>query len=89
MPSPWPAPHVKIIVTPVEVGEIAELVVNDGGVLPENFQPAEWLEANQADLGIVITEAIKDVLFDALEGGLIDHPLLLQRRMKNNGENRD
>ena len=87
--SPWQEPHVEIIVTPVEVGEIAELVVNDGGGLPENFQPAEWLEANRADLGILITEAVKDILFDALEGGLIDHPLLLHRRMENNGKNRD
>lgn len=87
--SPWREPHVEIIVTPIEVGEIAELVVTDGGVLPEKFQPAEWLEANRADLAILITAAVKDILFDALDGGLIDHPLLLHRRMANNGENRN
>jgi hypothetical protein len=84
----WHVPRVAVIVTPKEVGEMADLVVEHGGALPEDFQPAAWLEANRIDLGIVARDAVQDVVFDALEGGLIDHPLLLHRRMNGDGNDR-
>ena len=84
--TPCHVPHVTITVAPMEVSEIAGFVADRGGVLPEKFQPAAWLEANRADLAIVATEAVTNVVADALEGGLIDHPLLLHRRMQSNDE---
>jgi hypothetical protein len=84
--TPCHVPHVTITVTPTEVNEIAGFVADSGGVLPENFQPAAWLKANRADLAIMATEAVTNVVADALEGGLIDHPLLLHRRMGSNDE---
>jgi hypothetical protein len=74
-------PQVVVVVTPAEVREIAETVE----ALPENFDPATWLEENRADIVIVATEAVKDVVFEALEFGLFDHPLVLQRRTADDG----
>jgi hypothetical protein len=60
--TPCHVPQLTITITPKEVGEIAGFVTDSGGVLPENFQPAAWLEANQADLAIVATEAVTNVV---------------------------
>lgn len=73
----WHRPHVVIIITQADVSEIAETVES----LPDNFDPLAWLEQNRIDLGIVVSEAVKDVIFDALEVGLVDHPLVLRRHM--------
>lgn len=74
--NPERIPHLAIIITPTVVSEVAEEVES----LPENFEPTRWLEENRADIVIVATEAVKDIIHEALEIGLADHPLLLHRR---------
>ena len=73
---------VLVTVTAAEVGEIAEQV--DG--LPEDFDPAVWLAENRTEITIVATEAVKDVIYEALEIGLADHPLILPRQIAENEE---
>ena len=86
--SAEPVPHIAIIVTPQEIGEIAELVAEAGLELPADFQPAAWLNAYRDDLRFLATEAVKDVVFDALLFGLKNHPLLEMRRLSRNGGDR-
>jgi len=38
------------------------------GDLPQDFDPVTWLEKNHADLTIVATEAVKEVIYEALVG---------------------
>ena len=58
-------PSIQITITASEVGEMAQEVGN----LPQDFDPATWLEENAADLTIVATEAAKEVVYEALELG--------------------
>lgn len=69
--------RVAIIVTLDEIKEIAQTVKS----LPSDFDPATWLQENRQDIGIVATEAVRDVIWEALEIGLADHPLVLRQRM--------
>ena len=80
--SPERIPHLVIIITPTVVSEIAEEVE----ILPEDFEPTRWLEENRGDIVILATEAVKDIIYEALEIGLADHPLLLHRRNADDGE---
>jgi hypothetical protein len=73
--------RVVITITLAEVSEIAETV----HTLPDDFDPAAWLAENREDIAIVATEAVRDVVWEALEIGLADHPLVLRHRMA--GEN--
>lgn len=72
--APRHVTRVAIIVTLDEIKEIAQTVKN----LPSDFDPATWLQENRQDIGIVATEAVRDVIWEALEIGLADHPLVLR-----------
>ena len=54
--------------------------------LPENFEPTRWLEENRGDIVILATEVLKDIIYEALEIGLADHPFLLHRRNADDAE---
>ena len=69
--------QVVVVVTSTLVSEIAETIED----LPGDFDPATWLEKNQEDISIVATEAIRDVVWEALKIGLADHPLVLQKSL--------
>ncbi len=57
-------PFIQVMITVAEVGEMAREV----GDLPQDFDPVTWLEENHADLTIVATEAVKEVIYEALVG---------------------
>ena len=80
--GPWCAPRVVIVVSPTVVGQIAKSVK-----LPGDFDPAAWLKENRENIAIVATEAIREVVWEALELGLADHPLVLCRRTGGLKEN--
>jgi hypothetical protein len=67
-------PFISVMITATEVGEMAQEVSN----LPHGFGPAIWLEENRADLTVVATEAVKEVVYEALELGLANHPRTVQ-----------
>ena len=75
-------PFITIVITLVEVAKIAETIEG----LTEDFDPATWLEENRAAVTIVATEAVKDVVYEALEFGLADHPFVLHRGIADNRE---
>jgi hypothetical protein len=81
--GPWYAPRVVIVISPTVVGQIAKSVNRLSGV----FDPAAWLKENREDIAIVATEAIREVVWEALELGLADHPLVLRRRSGGSKEN--
>jgi hypothetical protein len=64
-------PSILVMITAAEVGEMAK--AKEIGDLPPDFDPATWLEENHADLSIVATEAVKEVVYEALELGLANH----------------
>ena len=74
--GPWHPPRVAIIISPMVVGQIAKSLER----LPSNFDPAAWLKQNRDPIAIVAAEAVKEVVLEALEIGLADHPLVLRRR---------
>ena len=39
------------------------------GDISEEFDPAIWLEDNRAELTVLATEAVKEVIYEALAGG--------------------
>jgi hypothetical protein len=65
-----------ITLTSDEVSEIAKEV----RVLPDNFDPASWLEENFDSIAALATAAARDIVIEALEIGLADHPLVLLGR---------
>jgi hypothetical protein len=71
----WFARRVVVVVTATIVGDIAKTIED----LPGDFDPVEWLDQNQQDISIVATEAIRDIVWEALKIGLADHPLVQQR----------
>ena len=79
----WYTPRIVIIISPAEVNEIAQTISD----LPSNFDPVEWLEETWADVSIVATEAVKDVVWEALAIGLADHPLVLRHQAHGSGRN--
>jgi hypothetical protein len=81
--GPWYAPRVVIVISPALVGQIAKSVDR----LPGDFDPATWLKENREDITIVATEAIREVVWEALELGLADHPLVLRGRSGSSNEN--
>jgi hypothetical protein len=72
-------PRVTILITPADVLEVAETVAS----LPEDFEPVAWLIENLDNITLVAKEAVKDVLYEALEIGLDDHPLVLRYLMED------
>ncbi|HEY2532779.1 MAG TPA: hypothetical protein VGJ20_33430 [Xanthobacteraceae bacterium] len=74
--GPWYAPRVVIVISPTVVDQIAKSVDR----LPGDFDPVAWLKENREDIAIVASEAIREVVWEALELGLADHPLVLHRR---------
>lgn len=81
--GPWYSPRVVIVISPTVVGQIAKSVNR----LPGDFDAAAWLKENREDIAIVATEAIREVVWEALELGLADHPLVLRRRSGGRKEN--
>ena len=77
------APRVVIVVTPEHVNEIAETISE----LSSNFDPVEWLEETWGDISIVATEAVKDVVWEALAIGLADHPLVISHQAQARARN--
>ena len=73
-------PYINITITPLDVVAIAEGIKK----LPLNFDAVAWLERNKQDIQIVAMEAVKDIVYEALEIGLADHPLVLQHYMTDN-----
>jgi hypothetical protein len=67
-------PFISVMITATEVGEMAQEVGN----LPHGFDPAIWLEENRADLTVVATEAVKEVVYEALELGLANDSRTVQ-----------
>ena len=59
--------------TSSEVANIASEVK----VLPANFDPVSWLEENFESIVTLATAAVRDIVIEALEIGLADHPLVL------------
>ncbi len=81
--GPWFAPHVVIIISPSVVGQIANSVKR----LPGDFDPTVWLKEHREKIAIVATEAVREVVWEALEIGLRDHPLVLRRQAGASKEN--
>lgn len=50
-------------------------------VLPEDFDPVSWLEENFENIATLATAAVKDLVIEALEIGLADHPLVLRGQL--------
>ncbi len=73
--APRHVTRVAIIVTLDEIKGIAQTVKR----LPSDFDPATWLQENRQDIRIVATEAVRDVIWEALKIGLADRPLVLRR----------
>ena len=65
-----------VTLTSAEVGDIAAEVKN----LPTNFDPVTWLENNLENIATLATAAARDIIIEALEIGLADHPLVLLSR---------
>ena len=65
-----------VTLTANEVSEIAAEVKR----LPEHFEPVSWLEENFESIAAVATAAVRDIVIEALEIGLADHPLVLLNR---------
>jgi hypothetical protein len=63
-------PCILVMISATEVGEMAQEVGN----LPQDFDPATWLEENRIDLTIVANEALKEVVYEALEKGQGEPP---------------
>jgi len=63
-----------VTLTSTEVSKIAAEVK----ILPENFDPVSWLEENFESIATLATEAVRDLVIEALEIGLADHPLVLR-----------
>jgi len=61
--------HVPSILVTVTASEVAEMA-QEVGNLPQDFDPAAWLEENAGDLAVVATEAVREVVYEALELGL-------------------
>jgi hypothetical protein len=62
-----------VTLTSDEVSKIAAEVK----VLPKNFDPASWLEENFDSIATLAMAAARDIVVEALEIGLADHPLVL------------
>ena len=75
-------PYINITITPLDVMAIAAGVKT----LAPDFDPVTWLEQNKKYVVIVATEAAKDIVYEALEIGLADHPLVLQNYMTDNDD---
>jgi hypothetical protein len=67
-------PFISVTVTATEVREMAEEV----GYVSQDFDPALWLEENRVDLTVVATEAVKEVVYEALELGLVNRTRIVQ-----------
>lgn len=65
-----------VALTSGEVSQIASEVKD----LPKNFDPATWLENNLENIATLATAAARDIIIEALEIGLADHPLVLRSR---------
>jgi hypothetical protein len=50
-------------------------------ILPEDFDPVSWLEENFENIATLATAAVKDLVIEALEIGLADHPLVLRGQL--------
>jgi hypothetical protein len=59
--------------TSADVSRIAKEVKS----LPENFESLSWLEQNFESIATLAAAAIRDIVIEALEIGLSDHPLIL------------
>lgn len=64
-------PSILVMITAAEIGEMAKEV----GDLPQDFDPATWLEEHHADLTAAAAEAVNEVIYEALELGLANHPI--------------
>jgi len=67
-------PFISVTLTATEVREMAEEV----GYVSQDFDPALWLEENRVDLTVVATEAVKEVVYEALELGLVNRTRIVQ-----------
>jgi hypothetical protein len=67
-----------VTLTSDEVSKIAKEVK----VLPENFDPVTWLRENFDSIVTLATAAARDIVIEALEIGLDDHPLVLLQQTK-------
>ena len=65
-----------VTLTAHEVSEIATEVKS----LPKRFDPVSWLEENYDNVATLAIAAVKDIVIEALEIGLADHPLILFRQ---------
>jgi len=71
---PRHVPRILVMITATEVDEMAQEV----GYLPQDFDSAIWLEENRAELTVVATEAVKEVVYEALEQGLANYSRTVQ-----------
>ena len=71
---PHDVAYCVVALTASEVSEIAAEVKS----LPEHFDPVSWLEENYDSIATLATAAVTDIVIEALEVGLADHPLVLR-----------
>ena len=71
---PHDVAYCVVTLTASEVNDIAEEVRS----LPERFEPVSWLEENYESIATLATAAVRDIVIEALEIGLADHPLVLR-----------
>jgi hypothetical protein len=74
---PQNATYILVTITPKEVGNIAGEVK----VSTEYFDPVTWLEQNCVSIATLATAAVKDIVIEALEIGIADHPLVLRDQL--------
>jgi hypothetical protein len=71
-------PHnVAYCVVTLTVNDVRE-IATEVKSLPERFEPVTWLEENYESIATLATAAVRDIVIEALEIGLADHPLVLR-----------